>query len=105
MQKLTRGTTPRIFIQLPPGLVQSDIAELWLTFSQKAELFTKSLDDMTYGSDGRLSVTLSQSETLMLNDCGGYVRIQARMRTQSGEAAATEIIVTGAGSILKDGEI
>lgn len=105
MQKLTRGTTPKIFIELPPEIGLADIAELWLTLSQKGEQFTKSLNDMTLESDGRLSVTLSQTETLRLSDCGEQIRVQARIRTVSGEAAATDIIMTSAGSILKDGEI
>jgi len=105
MQKLIRGTTPKISIELPPGLSQSDISELWLTFSQKNELFTKNLQDMTLRSDGSLSVKLTQAETLLLSDCGSFVRVQARMKTTSGEATATDILTVSTGALLKDGEI
>ena len=105
MQSITRGTTPKIRIGLPTGLAVSDIAELWLTLKQGSVSIDKTLEDMSDEGEGLLSVTLSQTETLRLDENGGAVCVQVRLRTRSGEAAATEIVVGSAAAILRDGEI
>lgn len=106
MDKITRGTTPKIIIRLPEGLTVSDVTECWLTISQFGEqLANKTLDDMIPGNNGDLLVMLTQAETLKLCSCGGTVNVQARLRTTSDEAIASEVYNRTAGEILKDGEI
>ena len=106
MDKITRGTTPKIKIRLPEGLEAADVAEAWLTVSQFGELLVnKTLDDMTPDENGDLLVTLTQTETLKLCSCGGTVNVQARLRTVSGEAIASEITEAAAAEILRDGVI
>ena len=49
--------------------------------------------------------TLLERLLLRLREDGSPIRLQARIRTVTGQAAATDILTVSPGSILKDGEI
>lgn len=105
---LGRGTTPPIYIDLPAGLVWSDVAELWVTVSQAGiEVTTKTLDDIETEVIGTITehfIKLTQEETLKLNE---YipVDVQARMADHYGNAFKSDVLTVHAGKILKDGVI
>lgn len=98
---MIRGTTPMLVFTLPfdTGL----LAEAYVTFAQKDEVvLEKSLSDCV--TDGnKMTVKLTQADTLKLK--AGFVDIQIRAKTTSGDALASEIITVSAQKILKDGMI
>ena len=99
---MIRGTTPTLQFVLPfdTGL----IAEGYITLTQNGEVKVEKNKD-AFEMDGlNLSVTLTQDETLEL-DAGVNVEIQLRVRTETGNALASEIYCVSADRILKEGEI
>ena len=99
---MIRGTTPRLEFTLP--FETSLLAEAWVTLSQGGEeVLTRELE--TCECEGcKLSVKLTQEETLML-DCDRKTEIQIRVRTHEDDAHASDIIVVKTSRILKDGVI
>lgn len=99
---MIRGTTPTLEFTLPFGTEL--LAEAWVTLAQgKTEVLTKELRECTCG-DNTLTVRLTQEETLLLNG-DRNVEIQVRVRLNSGDALASDIIHVAADRILKDGVI
>lgn len=98
---MIRGTTPTLEFVLP--FDTSLLAEAFVTFEQKDEVvLDKPLSECK--TDGnKLTVELTQQDTLKLDN--GLVRIQIRARTHGGDALASDVILTSVGEILKDGEI
>lgn len=99
---MRRGTTPRIIWKLPFSM--EIVVEMWLTLSQRSrEVLTKTKAEMIE-ENGSVYVTLSQEDTLSLDDhCD--VEIQVRGRTTAGEAFASQIRRVTVEEILKDGVI
>lgn len=99
---MVRGTTPTLQFEFPFEL--TNIAELWVTLKQDNNIvLDKELADCE--CDGAiLTLRLTQQETLKLN-AFMPVAIQIRMRTNDGNAVASNIIITSVGQILKDGVI
>lgn len=64
----------------------------------------KDMSSVTFSDDERISVTLTQEETLAF-DAVGTVKIQIRVLLKDGSALASDIVKTTAEVILKDGEI
>lgn len=107
---ITRGTTPTIIIELPPGLHTTDVTECYLTVNQYANLiFEKDIDGMETDDSGTVSVfraKLTQAETLALSKlAGNNAQLQVRLKTLLGDALASPIVSTTVEAILKDGEI
>lgn len=99
---MIRGTTPTICFKLP--FDDGQIAELWLTISQRGqEVLTKEKPDMTYDGE-KYSIKLTQEDTLKLDD-DQYAEIQLRIRTASGDAIASRVKRIAVEEILKDGVI
>lgn len=96
-----RGTTPTITFKLP---FQTDqISDCEIYFAQEKLLFQKDYEDCSF-DENKLMVTLSQEETLQLNE-GLSLRLQIRFVFKSGAVAATRIVSTSVVGLLKEGEI
>lgn len=96
-----RGTTPTITFKLP---FQTDlIRTVEIYFAQKTFLFEKTYEDCSF-EENRLMVTLSQEETLQLNE-GLSLRLQLRFVFTNGGVGATKILNTSVAGLLKEGEI
>lgn len=99
---MIRGTTPTLEFTIP---FDTDLlAEAWVTLSQNKEVvLNKELEECSCDRR-KLSVQLTQEETLTLN-CDCKTEIQVRVRTQAGDALASDIITVSTDRILKDGVI
>ena len=99
---MVRGTTPALQFEFPFEL--TNVAELWVTLKQDNNIvLDKTLTDCAL--DGSiLTLRLTQQDTLKLN-AFLPVAIQVRIRTNDGNAVASNIITTSVGQILKDGVI
>ena len=99
---MIRGTTPTLEFVLPFEV--SILDEAYITLSQNEEvILEKKLEECK--ADGRkLSVRLTQEETLKLN-CDIKTEIQIRARTKEGDVVASHIITVDTNRILKDGVI
>lgn len=100
---MTRGTTPKLTFTLP--FSTEDINLLYVTFSQEDGQVTleKSTQDCEL-EDNKIVLHLSQEDTLSLTELLPTY-IQIRIKTNSGEAIASNIIKTETRRILKDGTI
>ena len=99
---MIRGTTSTLQFAFPFEL--NNVAELWVTLKQDNNIvLDKTLVDCEL--DGSvLTLRLTQQDTLKLN-AFLPVAIQIRIRTNDGNAVASNIITTSVGQILKDGVI
>lgn len=99
---MIRGTTPKLEFTIPFDTDQ--LAEAYITISQKGGVvIDKPLSEII--CDGNvMSLHLTQEETLKLK-ADSIAEIQIRVRTNSGEALASNIIQVSTERILKDGEI
>ena len=99
---MIRGTTPTLEFAIP--FETSVLAEAFVTLSQNnVVVLDKALAECKC-DDMKLSVKLSQEETLKL-DCNCKTEIQVRVRTKEGDALASDIIIVDTKRILKDGVI
>lgn len=99
---MIRGTTPKLEFTIPFDTGQ--LAEAYITISQKDSIvIDKPLSEIT--CDGNVMILhLTQEETLKLK-ANSIAEIQIRVRTNTGEALASNIIQVSTERILKDGEI
>lgn len=96
-----RGTTPTITFRLP---FQTDqIRDVEIYFAQKDFLFQKDTADCSF-EENRITVTLSQEETMQLNE-GLSLRLQVRIVFTNGAIGATRILSTSVVGLLKEGMI
>lgn len=99
---MIRGTTPTLEFTIP--FDTSELAEAFVTLSQNDTIILdKALDDCKCDAR-KLSVRLSQEETLKLS-CDCTTDIQVRVRTKAGDALASDIVKVDTDKILKDGVI
>lgn len=100
-----RGTTPQHVFELPGELADVAFDALYITYSQfGVTKIEKALNDVT--RDGsKITVRLTQEETLQLVASARPVHIQIRLRTADGTAMASKVIAEPAERILKDGVI
>ena len=99
---MIRGTTPTLEFIMP--FDTSLLEEAFVTLSQNEEvILDKELEDCKCEAR-KLSVRLTQEETLKLN-CDCKTEIQVRARTKEGDAVASQIITVDTKRILKDGVI
>jgi hypothetical protein len=104
---LTRGTTPVLNFETP--LSTSQFKECFITLKQNTLPYTiieKTIEDININSDkdNQFSITLSQDETLSLNE-EEILYIQLRVKTQDEKAYATEIFAVEVADVLKEGAI
>lgn len=99
---MIRGTTPKLEFTIPFNAGQ--LAEAYITISQKGSIvIDKPLSEII--CDGNVMILhLTQEETLKLK-ANSIAEIQIRVRTNTGEALASNIIQVSTERILKDGEI
>lgn len=99
---MIRGTTPLLEFTVP--FDTSQLAEAYVTLAQCGEVVVdKKLEDCEVDVH-KLSVRLTQEETLRLGD-RHVTEIQIRVRTVEGEALASNIFAERTDRILKDGVI
>lgn len=97
-----RGTTPTNTIAVDLDLRNMTV---FVTYSQGDNvLFEKTNEDMTIDED-KITITLSQADTLKLSARTRTVFVQIRAIDSEGNAVASNIMTTTADAILKDGEI
>lgn len=100
---MTRGTTPTHIFLLPDNLDSSLFTEAFITYAQLGKVVTeKEMEDLTI-SGNEVRVTLSQEDTLRF--LPGKVEIQMRVKTVSGSVFASDVVLTSADKVLKDGVI
>lgn len=100
---MRRGTTPTNVFNLDTDL--SDAQALYITYQQDSQTkIEKTKEDVTFDEDNVMYVTLTQEDTLNLEE-DKYIKVQIRALFTDGSAIASNIITTTVGSILKDGEI
>ena len=98
---MIRGTTPTLEFVLP--FDTSLLAEAYVTLEQSDEVvLDKPLSDCTL-DDNKMTVKLTQEDTLKLKI--GLIEVQIRAKTVDGDVIASDIILTSAQKILKDGVI
>jgi hypothetical protein len=98
---MIRGTTPTLEFVLP--FETSLLAEAYVTLAQSdGVVLDKPLSECTLDGN-KMTVKLTQEDTLKLKP--GPVEIQIRAKTENGDALASDIILTSASKILKDGAI
>ena len=98
---MIRGTTPINHFNVDLDLTEADV--IYITYKQNGKVaFEKEKSDIAVTAE-RLSVKLSQADTLKLD--AREVEIQIRARFPDGNAVASNIIKTTASRILKDGVI
>ena len=99
---MRRGTTPTNTFTTDTDITSA--TAVYITYKQNGKtVFEKTLEDLNITAE-EIEVTLTQAETLALNDKQD-VDIQIRVKFPGNEAIASNIIKTTVGRILKDGEI
>lgn len=87
---ITRSTTPTIELSVP--VATSTITKLSLVFVQDNNVvLKKALSDVVLG-DHKVSVTLTQEETLVFKQ--GNMAIRLKFKTTDGKVLASEKILT-----------
>lgn len=98
---MTRGTTPTLEFSIP--YAASDIKNGYVTFSQhRRPVFEVGLEAMQL-QDGKLTVTLTQRQTLSLEP--DDVVVQIRLLLEGDQAVASQLMEVHVQDVLKDGVI
>ena len=102
---MIRGTTPTIILRTGEDVDLSSVSKAYLTFDQfGTTILDLGIDRLTISdAEHSVSAELTQEETLLFYEAD--VRIQLRLLLVDGSAMASNIIVTKAKDILKDGVI
>lgn len=100
-----RGTTPTIVVTVQTELDLHQVAEVWIYISQDGAVkVDKKIADVEFDYELRtMTLTLSQEDTLALNDGGALIQI--RVLLLDGTALATYASSVEVGAIYKDGVI
>lgn len=99
---MRRGTTPTISVDL--DFDTDEAQEVWFTIKQGKTEITKEKGDIIKTDNG-FEVTLTQSETLELDENGPACMAQVRILTPEGKAIASNVVYIDVEQILKDGVI
>ena len=99
---MVRGTTPTVKINID-GCDVTLLSKMFITLKQRNVEIEKTIEDITILESNKVSFTLSQEETLLLN--AGLVDMQFRGVDSSGVAVASEIFSSTISDILKEGVI
>lgn len=89
---MTRGTTPKIYMELPKEISVENIKDAVFTMAQgKKEIISKKLNEMEiHASENSLSILLSQEETLLLSD-QYVVELQLKLKNHDDVVIASDI--------------
>lgn len=103
---MVRGTTAINTFEITDGTDLNGASVIYVTYDQGGKVvIDKSTEDgSVVVEDGTIMVSLGQNDTLALNS-SMPVRIQIRVKYDSGSVIASEIIRAEVMEILKDGEI
>lgn len=98
---MTRGTTPTLEFSIP--YTASEIKNGYITFAQHHRpVFEIGMDGMQI-QDKKITVTLSQQQTLLL--CPDDTMIQIRLLLDGNQAVASQLMELHVQDVLKDGVI
>lgn len=97
----TRGTTPTHIFNTDVDLSEAEV--IYITYRQGSKTVLEKAKEDIEVEESKLSVRLTQKETLAFK--ASKVKVQIRARFNDGSAIASNIIDTTAEAILKDGEI
>lgn len=99
---IPKGCTGKNYFRFP--YMGDDVAAVYVTYVQNGNVvFEKNINDCTF-SEGKLTVELSQEETLMLTDKVA-IKAQIRVRLKNGSVTKSNIVEARTDSLLKDGVI
>lgn len=104
---MTRGTTPTHVFTVDPQILSGGVSAVFITYAQNGRvMIEKETQDVVVG-ENTLTVKLTQDDTLKLYapSSDTEVEIQIRIKTNSGEALASNVILTTVSDVLKDGAI
>lgn len=100
---MIRGTTPTLLFTLPFDVNMIQVCSI--AFAQNNKLvLEKQLEDCNITDKNTLSLKLTQEDTLLFKD-SILTEIQLRVKTDSNDAIASNIIKVSTDKILKDGVI
>lgn len=98
---MTRGTTPTLEFSIP--YAASDIKNGYVTFAQHHRpVFEVGRDGMEI-QDGKITVTLTQQQTLQL--VPDDLMVQIRLLLEGDQAVASQLMELHVQDVLKDGVI
>lgn len=103
-----RGTTPTLYLELETELDLSGISEMWVTFCSPTIEITKYLskNEITFDNETKkVTVTLTQDETLKMYAGEVEVQIRFRIGDENGLAYATDTAKIDVQKVLKEGVI
>ena len=99
-----RGTTPTLTFKLNTDIDLSALEEVWITIKGNDKEKTYTIDDVFVESEEK-SIILSMTQTDTLYFGAGRHNVQIRLRTDDGNAYASNIKQINLDYILKDGVI
>lgn len=100
---MRRGTTPTHTFTSDLDLRSAEV--MYMTYKQNGKtILERDLDGIEVEED-KLTIRLTQEETLAFNSMGDEVEIQCRVRFPDDNAAASDILRVPVKRILKDGVI
>lgn len=98
---MTRGTTPTLEFSIP--YAASDIKNGYVTFAQhRRPVFEVGMEGLEL-QDGKLTLTLTQRQTLLLEPDDATVQI--RLLLTGDQAVASQLMEVHVQDVLKDGVI
>ena len=99
---IPKGCTGKNHFRFPDS--KDDVETIYITYVQNGNVvIEKNIDDCSF-SEGKVSVNLSQKETLMLTDKTA-IKAQIRTRLKNGVVTKSNIVEARTDYLLKDGEI
>lgn len=99
---IPKGCTGRNHFKFP--YTKDEVEVVYITYVQSNNIvFEKNINDCSF-SEGRISVDLSQEETLMLSDKVA-IKAQIRVRLKNGVTTKSNIVEARTDYLLKDGVI
>lgn len=99
---IPKGCTGKNHFRFPYS--GDEVAAVFITYTQNGNtVFEKTINDCSF-SEGRVSVDLSQEETLMLTDQVA-IKAQIRARLKNGKVTKSNIVEARTDYLLKDGVI
>ena len=101
---MTRGTTPTLVYAIPYTAEQIESGYITYVQGTKAVLEKELPGDGVTMEDGKITINLSQEETLKLSSVS-TLRHQIRLKLSDGTVVASNIISSDVKAILKDGEL
>ena len=96
---IAKGCTCKNTFTIP--FKKGDVGVIFITYQQNGKIvFEKEIGDCEF-SDGIVSVTLTQEDTLKLDD-KSIVKMQVRVKLKNGTVTKSKIIETYTDQILKN---